>query len=172
MHLTRMGPFLKAMALSTLAASLGQAAPVTVTPVVTPSGSLFRFNYTITNGTGLDVPVIDINVARGTGVILNLAAPVGFLTAYDPTLGLVSFLENTAVFGATPLSGFTFDSRLPAGASSFTATFADGSAMSGATMAPVPEPTALSLFGAGGILLALRRFILKPTIDSMKWTKI
>lgn len=172
MHLTRMGPCAKAMALSILVASLSQAAPVTVSPVVTLSGSLFHYNYTITNGTGLDVPVIDINVARGTGIISNLTAPVGFLTAYDSNLGLVSFLENTALFGAAPLSGFAFDSPLPARASSFTATFADGSVMSGATLAPVPEPTAISLFGAGGILLAVRRIFLKPTIDSMKRTKI
>ena len=170
MHLTRMGSFIKTMALSTLAATLGHAM-VTVNPVVTPNGSLFRYNYTITNGTGLDVPVIDINVARGTGVILNLAAPVGFLTAYDSALGLVSFLENTALFGTTPLAGFTFDSPFSARASSFTATFADGSVMSGATLAPVPEPTALSLFGVGGIFLTIRRFIRKP-IESTKRTKI
>ena len=172
MHLIRIGPLLKAMALSTLAASLGNAGPVTVTPAVTQNGSLFHYNYSITNTTGIDVPVIDITVNKGTGVILNLVAPVGFMKAYDSNLGLVSFLEDTAAFGAMAISGFAFDSPISAKASSFAATFADGSVMNGATLAPVPEPATLSLFAAGAILVAFRRFILKPSTDSIKRTQI
>ena len=171
MHLTRMGPLGKLLALSTFAACLGYAAPVTVTPVVTTIGALFHYNYTITNGTGLDVPIIDINVARGTGIILNLVAPVGFLTAYDSSLGLVSFLENTALFGSAPLSGFAFDSAISSRSTTFASTFADGSVMTGATSGPVvPEPTTLTLITAGFILLALYRLIAQPSTNSIKRT--
>ncbi len=101
-----------------------QAALITVTPVVTPVGSLYEYDYSIINNSGDDMPVLDIAVAPGTA-ILDLTAAPGFDDAYDPVLGLVSFLENTSVFGPTALSGFIFESPLAPGATTFNATLLD-----------------------------------------------
>jgi hypothetical protein len=159
MFILRTGRIPKFLALSFLAIAISQAGDVTVTPVVTPEGGgLFDYDYTITNETGNDLPVLDISVTPGL-TIQDLQAPAGFLTAYDSGLGLVSFLEDTGAFGPTPLSGFEFDSSVPPGPTTFTATFFDGSTTTGTTQGPVvPEPASFTLFAAGGaVMLFLRR---------------
>jgi hypothetical protein len=138
--------------------------PIWVSPVVTQDGSIFHYNYTISNGTGLDLAVLDITVRTGLA-ISGLEAPFGFEAAYDPGLGLVSFLENTAVFGATPLSGFAFNASLGPSSTSFTGTLVDAnsnlSTMSGSTTGPagagVPEPGSLYLLAGGASLTVLYR---------------
>jgi hypothetical protein len=158
MSILRIGRILQFLALSFVASAVAQAALITVTPTIAQNGALFHYNYTITNGTGLDVPVLDITVQPGTGTILDLSAATGFLTAYDPILGLVSFLENTGTFGSTAQSGFAFDSTISPQATAFTATFADGTTASGATQGPVvPEPASLLLVAASGAALLFWR---------------
>jgi hypothetical protein len=138
--------------------------PILVSPVVTQNGSMFHYDYTISNATGLDLAVLDIAVRAGLA-ISGLEAPFGFESAYDPGLGLVSFLENTAVFGATPLSGFAFNASLGPSSTSFKGTLVDGksnvSTMSGSTTGPagagVPEPGSLYLLAGGVPLLLLYR---------------
>ena len=135
----------RSLALSILASGMANADAVTVTSTVTPIGGLFQYDFSIANGTLDDLPVLDITVTPGI-TIEDLTAPSGFQTAYDSGLGLVSFLENTASFGSTPLSGFKFDSSLAPNTSTFTATLLDlttfdASTMSGNTQGPVvPEP--------------------------------
>lgn len=82
----------------------------TVTPI---DGGLFRYQFSITN-TGPD----DIILVTISGVPLNdpniqttLEVPAGFVPSYDPNLGLVDFVENTALFRAgTTVEGFAFNS--------------------------------------------------------------
>jgi len=121
---------------------------ITVTSTVTSVGPLFQYDYTVSDGTGL-LAVLDIDVTPGI-VISGLTGPGGasdFATAYDPVLRLVSFLENGAVFTATPESGFIFDSSVSPSASNFGVTLFDGTTGSGNVQAPVivPEPSALAL---------------------------
>jgi hypothetical protein len=119
---------------------------ITVTSNVTAIGALFQYNYTVSDGTGL-LAVLDIDVTPGID-ISGLTAPGGssaFATAYDPILGLVSFLENNAVFTSTPESGFIFDSSVSPGASAFGVTLFDGTTGSGNVQAPVVVPEASSL---------------------------
>lgn len=125
------------------------AGPLTVTPVVTLNGSSYRYNYTVTNATGFELAVLDISVPRGASTIQNLAAPAGFSKQYDSVLGLVSFLEATSMFGATPISGFTFDSPFAAKTTSFNGTMLDANfnvvSVGGTTQGPgsgstIPEP--------------------------------
>jgi hypothetical protein len=157
---------LRTLALSIAAAGIAQADLVDVTAVVTPNGPLFQYDYSISNASADDLFDLDIAVMPGV-TIENLSAPAGFETAYDPGLGLVSFLENTATFGPTPLAGFIFDSPVAPAGTTFDAnlqnldTF-DISTVSGNTQGPVPtpEPASLTLFasGAAALLFWRKRF--------------
>lgn len=137
--------------------------PITVTDVVTPMGPLYQYNYTVTDGTGL-LAVLDIAVTLGVP-ISNISVPGGSsaFTATVDTVGsgsgakeFVSFLENNAVFTATPESGFIFDSTVAPGASTFGVTLFDGTAgTQGGITSPVaaPEPASLLLCAFGGAAL-------------------
>jgi hypothetical protein len=126
-----------------------RAGPITVTSIVTPLGPLFQYNYTITNNSGDDLEVLDIAVTPGIS-ITGLTATPGFTDAYDPVLGLVSFLEDTSTFGPTPISGFIFDSSLAPKPTTFNGTLLDANFnlvnTGGNTTGPVaPEPGYLLL---------------------------
>jgi hypothetical protein len=125
---------------------------ITVTSSVTSVGPLFQYDYTVADGTGL-LAVLDIDITPGIGIsgITAPGGPAAFATAYDSGLGLVSFLENGAVFTSTPEAGFIFDSTVAPGASSFGVTLFDGTTASGNVQAPVivPEPSGLALCALG-----------------------
>ena len=80
-------------------------------------------------------------------------------------MGLVSFLEDTAFFTSTPVSGFSFRSPYGPSGVNFKATtlsLANGTiyTVSGPTQAPVPEPGYFGLLAvtlAFGILSRLKR---------------
>jgi hypothetical protein len=138
-----------------------QAGSITVTPTVTPDGALYEYDYSVINNSGEDLEVLDIAVTPGTA-ILNLTAAPGFDDAYDPILGLVSFLENTSVFGQTAISGFIFDSPLAPSATTFNGTLLDANfnvvTIGGPTTGPVaPEPGYLPLLIFGVPLFLYRR---------------
>ena len=140
---------------------------ITVTDVVTPiSGSLYQYNYTVADATGL-LAVLDIAVTPGVP-ISGLAAPGGssaFSVTVD-TVGsgsgekeYVSFLENNGVFTATPEAGFIFDSPVAPAASTFGVTLFDSTTGStgGITSAVTPEPASLMLSALAGAALLLWR---------------
>jgi hypothetical protein len=138
-----------------------QAALITVTPTVTPDGLLYEYDYSVINNSGDDLEVLDIAVTPGSA-ILNLKAAPGFDDAYDSILGLVSFLENTSVFGPTAISGFTFDSSLAPSATTFNGTLLDANfnvlTIGGPTTGPVaPEPGYLPLLVFGVPLFLYRK---------------
>ena len=142
--------------------AVATAGAIIVTPTVTPVGSLFHYDYSIANNSPDDVVLVDISVPPASGAVQNLTAPSGFLTAFDSGLGLVSFIEDTAFFGSTPLDGFAFDSFYPPGTTMFQATILNSATgdlytMSGPTTAPVPEPGSGGLLAASMLALLLRR---------------
>jgi len=144
-----------------------RAGPITVTSTVTPLGPLFQYNYTITNNSGDDLEVLDIAVTPGIA-ITGLTAAAGFTDAYDPILGLVSFLENTSTFGPTPISGFIFDSSLAPRPTTFNGTLLDANFnivnLGGTTTGPVaPEPGYLPLLIVGVPLFLYRYGRSRPT---------
>lgn len=153
------------LALVTLASSLAAGATITVAPTVTGSAGSFLYAYTITNNTPDDPFVIDIPVLNVANSVTNLTAPTGFKASFDSGLGLVSFLEDTAFFTSTPVSGFSFRSPFGPGPTTFRATTLSSSTgnvftISGPTQGPVPEPgylglVALSLFA--GFFTRLKR---------------
>jgi hypothetical protein len=152
---TRTVRIARSFALSMIVLAIGRAdtinppeGTITVTSTVNPIGLLFQYNYTVSDGTG-QLAVLDIAVTPGIA-ISGLTAPGGaaaFTTAYDSVLGLVSFIENGAVFTSTPESGFIFDSWVAPSASTFGATLFDGTTGSGHVQGPVivPEPSSLTL---------------------------
>jgi hypothetical protein len=149
------------------------AGTITVTPSVTTAGSLFHYSYTVTNGTGNDMAVLDIAVIPGAGTIQGLATPSGFVSAYDSVLGLVSFLEDSSFFGPSPVSGFTFNSRFGPGSTTFTGTFTDGSTLTGATTGPVAALTAVPEPGTPALLagaLAAVFFWRRRTLAAASYT--
>src|SRR5262249_10049296 len=96
--------------------------------------------------------------------IQNLTAPAGFQAVYDPGLGLLTFLEDSTLFGPAPVSGFAFDSPVAPAPTLFSGLVLDGNGglttASGSTLGPVPEPGSLTLLcalGSGGILWIRRR---------------
>ena len=182
--MTRIGQsknfFILAAALIGLLTPCIVQAQVLVTGAASPvsGGALFQYNYTISNNTPNDLVVVDIHVTPGMGSIVpgSIIAPNDFVSAFDPGLGLVSFLENTVPFGAAPLSGFSFRSNLRPGNSTFDATqltpagsltVSSGSVTS-AVGAAVPEPGSLAwlgVFAAGGSLVWIHR---RPNKHSRK----
>lgn len=145
------------------ASVLAYPAAVTVSPTVTSlGGGVFQYAYSISN-TGPEAVVIDIPVPASPSAVTNIIAPAGFQDAFDSVLGLVSFLEDTSSFTATPTPGFSFDSLSGPGAATFVATLFDGSTVSGSTTAPTsaatatPEPSYFYLFS----FLAPALFIIK-----------
>jgi hypothetical protein len=167
MSSTRTARIVRSLVLSTLALAIARAdtilvpeGAISVTSNVSSLGPLFQYNYTVADGTG-QLAVLDIVVTPGIA-ISGLTGPGGaadFATAYDPVLGLVSFLENGAVFTATPESGFIFDSSIAPSASNFGVTLFDGTTGSGNVQAPVivPEPSALALCALGFAAVLFRR---------------
>jgi hypothetical protein len=167
MSATRTVRITRSFALSIMALAIGRAdtitvpeGAITVTSSVSAVGPLFQYNYTVSDGTGL-LAVLDIAITPGIA-ISGLAGPGGpsaFATAYDPVLGLVSFIENGAVFTSTPESGFIFDSSVSPSASTFGATLFDGTTGSGNVQAPVvvPEASPLALCAFGLTILFWRK---------------
>ncbi len=140
---------------------MASAATITVTPSVTTVGALFKYSYSISNTGSDDSFLIDIPVS---GPILSLTAPAGFKTAFDSGLDLVSFLEDTSMFGSTPRSGFFFESPFAPSPVQFQATLLSNTTgnlytLSGPTSAPVPEPGYFPLFLLVGTawLVSIRR---------------
>jgi hypothetical protein len=124
---------------------------------VTFSSGLYHYDYSISNTSASDLFDLDINVptdaVAGTQVIRNLSAPVGFQSADDSVLGLVSFLEDTSSFTATPQDGFVFDSPFGPNNAVFTANLAPAAGgittLTGQTLAPAtPEPGSMAVLGA------------------------
>jgi hypothetical protein len=149
-----------------LAPGAARADLVTVIPTVTMNGSLYHYDYAITNNAPEDLAIVSIPVLPGPDTIQNLSVPDGFVGSFDSGLGFVDFLGdvdmdgNQVVFGqGTTLSGFMFDSPFAPGPGVFQALSVSGTSFVGSTSAPVPEPGSFALMGAAATsgLFALRR---------------
>ena len=125
-------------------------------PVVTFANGLYHYDYSIVNTSADDLFDVSIHVLPGAGKVFNISAPIGFASAYDSVLGLVDFTEDTGLFTAAPLSGFTYNSGLAPMSSTFDANFAPLAGgittTSGTTLAAVPEPGSIMLFASAGVI--------------------
>ena len=139
-------------------------AQLTVDATVSPqSGGLFRYDFTISNGTNEDVVIVSVRDTPLQDLALqaSLTAPTDFLAAYEGTVGVVDFAEATALFAAgNTVGGFYFDTAVGPGAGFF-ATFealTDGGVpISGIVSLPEPATTPMLLIGALAIALRARR---------------
>jgi hypothetical protein len=155
-----------AAALSILFLPGAARAQISVDPTVTPVGSLFHYEYSVTNNELEDVVIVTLEgVVPDPAAIQNLTAPPGFLASFDSGLGLVDFLGDAVDFtpGST-VSGFSFDSPYSPQTIPFSALSVQGTPYAGTTRGPagtpaVPEPGSLLLLSAFGVssTLFLRR---------------
>ncbi len=137
---------------------------VVVAPTVTQTGSLFTYNYSITNFTSADLAIVNISgLPQESDTATNLTAPDGFQTTFDPGVGILSFsptLTSTQAFSAgSTVSGFSFDSVFSPSTVSFDTLDVNGATSAGTTLgpggAPVPEASTLVSLGLGLSVLAL-----------------
>ena len=158
--LPRLAAALTAGALGALLLTGTAHAQVLVNSTVTTNGSLYNYSYSVTNLTGFDVLVVNLNgLPQVEGAITNLTAPTGFKfqTPYDYNVGITSFLADSADF--TPgdtIGGFSFTSAFAPSTVTFD-TVGFGDPTTGTTLAPtaapVPEASTLVSLGAGLLLL-------------------
>lgn len=131
---------------------------VSVTPTVTGGGALFHYSYTVTNATAEELAIVSFPTL-GNAAVTNTAAPAGFFTSYDSGNGFISFAPDqsgTGMFAAgSTVGAFTFDSPFGAVPTQFSALDVSGNEITGTTLAPAPEPSALATLTAGGLALGL-----------------
>lgn len=156
--------FLGALGLAILAslASGPAHASLIVQVLVTPAGGAFAYEVTVDNQLADDVVLVALVDAPAADALLSasLTAPVGYLATYDSGLGIVSFLEGTALFPTgVAVGGFSFTSAAAPGPGvfeSFEALTSLGVPVTGdLQMTLVPEPAGLLPLGIG--ILALGR---------------
>lgn len=143
-------------------------------PAVTFANGLYHYDYSISNPSTDELLTVRIQVLpfddpntppnpnNPNNPVINVSAPAGFTSSYDPFNGFVGYTEDSSFFTAAPLSGFTYDSALAPMSSTFEAAFAGGSGITttnGTTLAAVPEPGSVALLGAMGAAacFAMRR---------------
>lgn len=139
------------------------AGPILQSSVTPLGGSLFHYEFSVTNNTADDIVVVSIDAPTGDATIgATLVAPPGFMAGYDPGLGSIDFLEDTDLFSVgSTISGFAFDSTfgpLNGKFENFTALTLNGDTLSGnvetTVVGSVPEPGSLALLALGfGALL-------------------
>ncbi len=145
-------------------------AQITVTPTITNNGTTFTYSYSVFNGSGVDLSLIQFQTIKQQNALTNLQAPLGFDINFDPGNGFVTFFEDndpntTQSFAPnSTIAPFTFDSAFGPAETAFSGLDDNGGGFAGTTMAPsvmaVPEPGTLPLLGltlAPGLLLASRR---------------
>jgi hypothetical protein len=157
---------------------------VNLTEPVTFDGSLYSYNYAVTNDTADSVYyVVSLTVLPMADAIEagSLVAPEGFQIAFDPGLGIVDLLADERAFDpGFAIPGFQFKSRYAPGTSTFEALGLAGDdenavIASGTFVGPVviPEPGTLALAAlpAGLFVLRLRsrgRFHPRGDVPSQK----
>ena len=153
-------------ALAALALPTVGNAQIGIKTTVTSVGSLFHYDYTLTNNTANEIAIFTLEgLPASSNAVLNLTAPTGFQASFDSGLGLLSFIGDTKFFSpGTTSPDFVFDSPFQPRTSTFTALDVTGTEIKGSATAPsaVPEPGAVSLLA--GCLFAgmgLRRRILR-----------
>jgi len=137
-------------------------AQVVVTATVTfdVTLSIFSYSYAVTNNGSLDLAIVTFaGLPANPGTVMNLSAPTGFGATYDSGLGLISFFEDadpatpqTFAPGSTT-APFTFTSFSGPGAAQFEALDANGNSFTGPTVAPIPEPSTVSIFALSALLI-------------------
>ncbi len=134
-----------------------------INALVTDNGSSFHYDVSVLNDDPIDdLLVVSLDDAPLSDPLIgsSLTAPAGFLASYDPGLGIVDLLSDTAGFVAGLTIGpFSFDSTAGPGQAftRYTALNLNGdvfvgnvvSRVVGAGEVPVPATLALMLGGLG-----------------------
>ncbi len=138
--------------LAGLLAAQPASAIVVVDAVVTPLGSSYRYDVSVTNQEAEDLALVTlVDAPLGDPLISpTLLAPAGFLASYDGGLGLIDLLADSGSFAAgATAGGFQFESTTgpDAGFAFFEALGILGTSFSG-TIRTTVVPDAGSTFAA------------------------
>jgi hypothetical protein len=151
---------LTALLLVALASPAG--AVLIVEGTVSPAGGgLFHYEFTVTNDTPDDVILVSLvdGPLNDLDLDASLVAPPDYLASYDPGLGIVDFLEASALFAAFgSVGGFAFDTSAGPESGFFTtfeAFTALGDPLNGDVVL-IPEPSTFVLLLTGLAALATR----------------
>ena len=112
---------------------------------------LYSYSYSVmNNGPTFDLAIVNIPVGSAANP-MTFTSPSGFEISFDPGVGIVSFFEDAdpgtlPTFAPSTTRGlFTYKSSQAPVSVMFDALDAGGNTFTGFTMAPVPEPGAMSL---------------------------
>jgi hypothetical protein len=139
-------------------------ADVFIDAIVTPLGSSFRYEFSISNNEAEDLALVSIvDVPLGDALIgTSLITPTGFLSSYDGGLGIVDFLSDAELFAAgLTLGGFSFESLTGPGAffTKFEALSLGGTSFAGAVRSTVVPDAGSTLAALGLAACALTPLI-------------
>lgn len=110
------------LGISLLFFSATASASVVVNATVTPLVGSFRYDLSIGNTGPTDVVLVTFVDAPLDDALIDpsLVAGDGFVASYDPGLGFIDFIEDTALFASgTTTNGFSFESQSGPGPGAF-----------------------------------------------------
>jgi hypothetical protein len=160
----RLASYIRPLAATWIAlGSTTAGATLLVSADVLPVDDAFRWEITIENQGPDDVAIVSLfGAPLGDPLIdASLATPPGFFASYDDGLGIVDFLEDTALFAVgQALAGFVFLSEVgvePGAFARFEALTVNGDPEAGdVSVRLVPEPHTALLVVLGAAALAAR----------------